>query len=98
MCLCRMERLAVVEVIRLVDDGEGIGRGDAAILVLSMMGQEGREARGEVSGEAGRACLRRVRAVADEVPGGEQRAVCVERDVVGWDAFSLCKLAGLLNP
>ncbi len=26
---------------------------DAAILVLSMMGQEGREARGEVSGEAG---------------------------------------------
>ena len=53
MCLCRMERLAVVEVIRLVDDGAGIGRGDAAILVLSMMGQEGREARGEVSGEAG---------------------------------------------
>ena len=53
LCLCRMERLAVVEVIRLVDDGEGIGRGDAAILVLSMMGQEGREARGEVSGEAG---------------------------------------------
>ncbi len=40
-----MERLAVVEVIRLVDDGDG--------LVLSMMGQEGREARGEVSGEAG---------------------------------------------
>lgn len=48
-----MERLAVVEVIRLVDDGAGIGRGDAAILVLSMMGKEGREARSEVSGEAG---------------------------------------------